>query len=253
MTIKNDPFFGWIEITLSSADFTLTPEGATYDAMQIKRTGGRGSWGTTVEATVEATVGFTSLTIRDVYPVSGYTYTYKFKLVNGTAAAPASLELTADPIMCSYDGLWIGNESYQYRAIMNIKVTPQREYAVNYVMPYYSQFPHVIQSGSLNYVKGSAEGLFLQTENDDGCTFTLQDAIHYKDGLATFLTNGEPKVLKTWDGRAWYVMIDSPVNMASDDFVGDGLVSFNWTQIATHPYSQNPASGIIKIEEVVPE
>ena len=251
MTIKNEPFFGWIDIKLSEADFSFITEGASYDTVEVRRTGGGGSWGNIGFAEIPVAEGFTSLKLRDLYAVSGRTYTYKFKLVDSSTSTAVSWELTASPIECEFDGLWIGNETAQYQAVMNVKITAQREYAVSYVMLYYSRYPHAIQSGTLDYIKGSAEGLFLRTENEeqvaDGCTFTIDGATAYKDALAAFLTNGEPKVLKTRDGRIWYVMIDSPVNMASDDFIGDGIVSFNWTQIDSSPYEQTPGAGIVVV------
>lgn len=140
-----------------------------------------------------------------------------------------------DWVEVKYRGVLLLDETGGYSVLISPNYTLKKTYNVSYVKPYYSKYPHAIQNGNMNYYSGTFTGVYNPI--DEQCRLIRQkiiDGKNYELQVMEFLANGRPKILKTYDGNIWYVMIDSQITKEKN---GANLmqISFNWTQIGEVP------------------
>lgn len=96
-----------------------------------------------------------------------------------------------------------------------------------------SRYPVFFHSGKMNYDTGSVTGKFFDLEND--CRIMTKDKSYaYKRGLMDFLTDGEPKILKTSDGRIWLIQVIPSPSDNSDNTYEIRNISFDWVEIGNY-------------------
>ena len=231
MELQNLPLLSYLSIHVTNTDFTST-SGAT--ALRIRRRiHGQQTYTVLTDVTLADAASF-DLTLADYYAKAGCTYDYSITPVT------ASTELVGitGTVVVSFASMFIGNLTEHYITNLNVTVKSKITYAVSYVQPYYSKYPHAVHSGNANHTTGSVDAIFLP-KNGQG-EYTTVGSREYKDTIIAFLTDGVPKVLKTEDGRAWYVMIDADITPNSEGYPHDESLSFNWTEIG-----EIPGNGIV--------
>ena len=139
-------------------------------------------------------------------------------------------------IISRFFGIVIANKSKAYVSLINPEYTCQREFNTAYIKPYNSQYPHVIQNGIANSSKGTVKGSFNPIGDD--CLIQMEYA-DFTDEFIDFLSDGTSKVLKTYDGHAWYVQIDTPVTLETGEIEGLSKINFSWTEIGRMPVNLN--------------
>lgn len=151
-------------------------------------------------------------------------YTYKVGLVVGAEETEgASVSVLSD-----FGGVFIGTDAEQYMAVVAADCTSQRQYNMTYVTPFYSKYPHAIQNGEANFSFGTAKGWFNRI--DENCQIVMETA-EFNEAVEDFLTNGEIKTLKKYDGRVWRVQIDSPIKNEIIKLNGVVCMSFSWNEV----------------------
>lgn len=151
-------------------------------------------------------------------------YAYKVGLV----IAGEEIEGASCNVRSDFGGVFIGTLTEQYVANAAAECTSQRQYNMTYVTPFYSKYPHAIQNGDANFSFGTARGWFNRI--DEGCQITKESA-EYNEALEDFLTNGEIKTLKKFDGRVWRVQIDNQIRNEETRLDGIVCLSFLWHEV----------------------
>lgn len=257
MNVTNQPQKGYLEITITEADFASVGD---YDQIKLSRA--------VVGATIaETSASMIDLGVFDIADISSFT----LKLGDMGAEPQVEYEYTAAPMSdgaqvgagkkatgtCTIDGVLLyavevtddteegeDGEVENYSTNLNVTLDLQRKYSISYVQPYYSTYPHAIKAGNLNYTVGSLEALWLP-RSEDGCTYSAENSQAYKRKIIDFLTNGEPKVLKTHDGYTMCIMVDDTIELPVDAALGDGMLKFNFTEISEVPVGDG--AGIIRL------
>ena len=175
-------------------------------------------------------------TITDFTALPGLTYNYKiyYRFRIDGSRKTASLR-GKYPVKVKYRGILIIDETGGYSVLVSPSYTVKKTYNVSYVKPYYSKYPHAIQNGNMNYYSGTFTGIFNPI--DEQCRLVqdrIIDGVNYELQVMEFLANGNPKILKTYDGNLWYVMIDSEITKEKNA-ANLMQISFNWTEIGEVP------------------
>lgn len=169
--------------------------------------------------------------ILDAGTKSGTPYTYSIDVMQGDTIAEFQ---TYDPVLCAFEGLFIGNEEAYYIAGTNFKTETKRNIQREYVKTLSGRYPYAISNADTDYTSGTSTGLFLQLTQDR--KKFLPDTYHsMSDRVIDFLCDGTPKILKTHDGQVWYVSIDASPNTVYSEFIGNNAVQFGWTEIDDVP------------------
>lgn len=182
-------------------------------------------------------VSLDSLTFTDydITARSGTSYDYLIELTDGNEAGYQVIEYgRVENVTCWFDGLFIGNDEKQYLAPLNCSTSYARNTQANYVMTLNGRTPYRISNANTNYATGQSSALFAML--DEHNQPVVAGAREYVEEAIDFLTDGTQKVLKTSDGDAWYVSVDSTVNVPSNDhYIGLDMIDFSWTETGDLP------------------
>lgn len=170
-----------------------------------------------------AALNDTSFEILDIGVASRKTYQYQ--LYYGD-----QLQGSTYTIQCTFDMLMIGNAAHQYYAPLEPSYTMQRNTNMSYIVPFYSRTPIGFKNGEADYCTGTASGYFTSFDAKGNPDFS--SIADYRSEVMNFLANNiVPKILKTPDGEAWLVQVDSSFSKDYSGYADYELIKFNWTEI----------------------
>ena len=226
VTVTNNPYLCGIEIT-STANVESV---GSITSVVINRSENDGSY--EVIKTIEVTdVADLTFDLLDASAKSGSQYEYSINLMAGETISEFGV---SDAVQCSFCGLFVGDSTGYYIAGTNFKTETKRNILREYVTTLAGRYPYAVSNADTNYTTGTSTGLFLQLTPDKKSF--LPDTYHtYSNAVVDFLCNGNPKILKTHDGQAWYVSIDASPNVVYSDFTGNNAVQFSWTEVGELP------------------
>lgn len=137
-------------------------------------------------------------------------HTYDYAVVPVKAGIEGNLNIVS--VDSDFDGIWIIDPSEDYEGIRSYKTIAEydnvvkRNKPVGVIETLGSTYPFTVSNGIVNYDSGTVTGVFMPANCDD-CEVFTDDNPMYRDQLFKFLTNGNEKLLKEGDGRAWLVHI----------------------------------------------
>ena len=243
MTVDYNPQKGYAVMTFDSTDargftdtFTKIYVGKQYPGSNV--------WQKVQLFDVEDPSDF-SFTFIDYYVTPNKDFRYIFvpyKTATQQSESPGLALPSRGYITPLLEGVMITDGQTSYYSDLDVEISANRQYAVSYVQPYYARTPHAIHNGSLDYYKGSCSALWLP--KDSNGDYTKEGCNEYKQEFMNWLTDGNLKILKTRQGQVWQISIDEEISNYDDDFIDDGKISFNWTEIGDVPTT----GGIVVLE-----
>ena len=205
----------------------------TLDAWLIKRRRhgvNDQNWENIIKKSVESeSFVITQLDELDKYARSGVKYDYVlvplFK--NGEQGVLTSIaSITPD-----FEGIFIIEKDMLYHGLINVKMSTNKNRPVTVINTIDRLYPYVVTNGRNNYYTGSTSAVFMDTKEDDMYGWKFYDSREYRENFMEFLCNGNPKVLKHFDGRMFLIsVVDNP---AQDESVNNyyPITTFNWVEI----------------------
>lgn len=88
------------------------------------------------------------------------------------------------------------------------------------------RYPFAHTFGKLNYDSGEVSGYFVPM--NDNCDFELEKSFDYQKNIMNWLTNGMPKILKSFDGRMWMINVDGSPTDSMDGHWQHRIIDFQW-------------------------
>lgn len=189
-----------------------------------KRYVGESVWFTIATVSISTKEDF-SFVQFDADTRSGYTYEYvAIPIINNIEQAGVSTRCT-----CRFGGIYIADSTGAWVSLYNNEYSMQKNTQVSYILPLAGKYPRRVSNAGTNYMTGSVTGLFLPF---DEVGYPIKEkAREYKDAVLEMLSNGKTKLLKTYDGNAWIISVDSTIKENFSLFDGASTISFNWTEI----------------------
>lgn len=162
----------------------------------------------------------------DRYVQSNHTYEYLLApIINGIEGN--SYLKTATP---KFDGIFLVDKENRYGTLLDITLDTQKFKPSNVINTIGRKYPYVVSNGLSNYYKGSVSGIFIQYQGDQ-LGFDIENALTYRKNLNEFLYNGEPKILKNEDGRAWMISIIGELDETVEGHKEKIRTKFNFVEI----------------------
>lgn len=96
-----------------------------------------------------------------------------------------------------------------------------------------NKYPIYIRNTIANYDSGSLSATYLERD-EENCTLQLEnDSIRtmYQKDVMDFLCDGNPKLLKHFDGRMWLIMVTGNPTDTADENYKLRRIDFEWTEI----------------------
>lgn len=216
---------------------TCTSKGEAPGAVNkllIKRRFIAGAWATIYEKAVTTSDDF-SFSAKDLGTKALYEYEYAVV----ACAGDTDVEQSTDTIKCVFDGIYISDSTATYTAFLNVSYDPGEHHnPVNKVETLGRKHPFIVRNGAADYMSGSVTGIFAPLSAE---LYFSQDAWksayvrEYKNQFLAFLKNGLNKTLKTYDGQAWLVAIDTnpKETIAANWWASE--ITFNWIEVGALP------------------
>ena len=161
-------------------------------------------------------------------------------------------EYIMNTVLSEFDGICVMERgSYWWSPITDAKVDTTRNIEKSFNTMLNNRYPISVTRAITNYDSGSATGMFVPYDEDE-CRF-INDAesrIPYQKKFMDFLTNYQPKIFKTLDGRIWLVdVVPSPEDRASN-YYDERYVTFSWHEIGRYDSEKDLyRSNLITVEE----
>lgn len=193
-------------------------------AMRIKyRESGTYDWITCYELPVRTDADF-SFSKELKFLRSGVTYDVAIvPVLNGTEG-----NLNIASVKSEFDGLYLMEKEQSFHAPLNVSIYPiSKNQSSSVITTLDGVYPFVLYNGKAKHRSGSASGLFVEPGQQD---YDFDNAENYRDRLLEFMTNGKPKLLKTYHGKEYIVnIIDSPQE-ERDGHDSNISLSFSWVE-----------------------
>lgn len=88
--------------------------------------------------------------------------------------------------------------------------------------------PYVIYNGNNNYYSGSFKCMFLRKNN---CELDVENSWEYREKVDEFLTNGQPKIFKDWEGRMYIIDVVDSIQHSPDGHYQKIVSEFNFVEV----------------------
>lgn len=208
-------FGGNVEFTAESVSSILVK----------KRRIGDLHWKTFFEIPIHSNEDFNFMR-NDFYNRSEEEYQYSIvPTLNGVEGRYSSNHNTST-LRSKFDGIVLVEKDVAYRAILDVRLSERRNFAVSVLEPKGRKKSIAVYNGDANYREYDVEGTFIPFDDGSG-DFDLEHSRAYREEVDDFLTNRKPKILKYADGRmAMVCIVDSPVSHSSHNHISNVSTSF---------------------------
>lgn len=141
-----------------------------------------------------------------------------------------------ESIHCYTDGIAISEKDKTYYTQLEAKISGvTQNQSTTIIEPINGKYPFSFKRGGLNYITGSAQGLFAPSNNYCDYIFNNEDNKNivwkYREEFREWLCNGKPKILKYYDGRTYLVSINDKPQDDDSEHNDKNITSFSFTQI----------------------
>lgn len=122
-------------------------------------------------------------------------------------------EYITTSVQSKFNSYFFCERGISYPLILDTIFSKQLNQRVNVIETLGRQYPLVIKNGNLKYYSGDIECTFIEEKDHNWLT---DDSWNYRNIIYDFLTNGNPKILKDFEGNIWMVAITSGISETSD-------------------------------------
>lgn len=225
MQVTNYPYECAVRIVIEESDYTL----GMGDVSKIQIT--KWEWSSSgmnrgVMFTKEFEAGSKPIiTLLDRNVAASNTYRYQVEYyTNGWKMGESNKTVTP-----SFRHSVIEDDNQVFYLVGNPSVEYTRENSVTFVQPFYSRFPVAVVQGEMCYNKGSCSAIFAPFDNNGEPDW--RGNAYYRRMVLDFLSNPTVKRLRTVDGLAMQIFVDSSIAQTNTGFTDGEEVEFAWEQV----------------------
>ena len=135
-------------------------------------------------------------------------------------------------VLSEFEGVFFMSRDAAVHAFLNVNYpNRQRNTGGVYVETMGRKYPFRIKNGKANYESGSISATFINyTIEGNQYKFDLDGGHIFRKSVNDFLTDGEPKILKTEDGEMWLCCIDGSIPQDAGSYYKVPTTTINWTE-----------------------
>lgn len=136
-------------------------------------------------------------------------------------------------ITTAFNGVFVFDKNKNIRLLANVSYdSVARNVSIGTLQPIGKRYPVIIQNGSINYLTGGVSGTVFNDEFYTNHIIDKYSIAKLSQDYTKFLVDGNPKMLKDWNGNAWIVQIVGSPNISYNQSTGNGVIdiSFSWAE-----------------------
>ena len=172
--------------------------------------------------------GYVLMDYTDLY-ASGRETKYEYAIApvaNGIELGQVKTEVISD-----FDGAIITDGNTVYHILLEPKVdSMEKVRTASVVETMGSKYPFLFAGSKANYYSGHFSGVGIRFDNEK-CDFDINGGTDFRDQLSEWLTNGNAKVLKMFDGRTWVMGVNGNVSISCSDHYDKGVLEFDFVEL----------------------
>lgn len=218
---------GTIEVTMT----VPSVNSSTFSAVKLKRRENASSpWFTCHAEEIDSTTLQNTKKFYDIFAMNGKSYQYILVPVykDGAEGGYENSNMS-NYVQCRFDGVCISGIDATYNVIANLKFNRSKKSKVSTIETIGGKYPRIIKNSKIGYYGGSLSGFMCEFDCETN-KFNIENGVNYRTRLNDFLSDGMPKVLKTYNGIGYIIEVSSDVD-ESDSESNTPTTSFNWVQI----------------------
>lgn len=175
---------------------------------------------------------------------------FNFTYIDFTNRANVEYEYALVPIFGSTEGeysvesIWsemeekvflMEKDNFWNAIVTTAALDSTRNISKSYHTVLHRRYPTSTTSATVNYESGTSDAEWYPW-NAENCELIFTDEVRvpYQERFIDFLTNYNPKILKSFDGRIWLVDVDPSPSDSMHDVYFLRNVTFGWTEIGRH-------------------
>lgn len=193
------------------------------DSVRIKkRYAGDFRWKTIYEKPIHDQTDF-AVEFYDHFEPSNKEIEYAYVAVIGNAES----YLAYASVYSQFDSYFIVGADESYPMIIDVQneVTYNRE--SNTVVSPGRKYPYVIHNGIAKYYSGSMTATFIDISN---CELDFENGWKYRNQIDQFLTDGQAKILKSFEGDIWMINVTGSIPRTINDHYQYVTHKFEWVE-----------------------
>lgn len=242
----------WDYLTIMNANFNGNLKAGNIDFVAEQVTGirikrrikGTFNWLTLAEIPINNISDF-SFIKHDNLNAYGVKYEYAFvPYINET-----ELNYITNEIYSEFNGVFICDSNTIFKYYVDVKFNSfNRNNSATVFTPLGRKYPIVVSNALLNYTTGSLSGTIITEEDLYNNFFDVVKEKDYRNELLDFLLNKKAKVLKSWNGDSFLMMVVDSPSISYHNDAGQAIadVAFKFAEIGDVNDSKDlKASGLV--------
>lgn len=242
----------WDYLTIMNANFNGNLKAGNIDFVAEQVTGirikrrikGTFNWLTLAEIPINNISDF-SFIKHDNLNAYGVEYEYSFvPYINET-----ELNYITNEIYSEFNGVFICDSNTIFKYYVDVKFNSfNRNNSATVFTPLGRKYPIVVSNALLNYTTGSLSGTIITEEDLYNNFFDVVKEKDYRNELLDFLLNKKAKVLKSWNGDSFLMMVVDSPSISYHNDAGQAIadVAFKFAEIGDVNDSKDlKASGLV--------
>lgn len=133
-------------------------------------------------------------------------------------------------VKSEFHGLWLAEKDISLNALLNLEMSTKQNILTSTIVCPSKTHPYVNRYGNVNYTTGEFTATFINLNREER-QFDLQNAVKYREMVDDFLLNGNPKVIKHFDGRIWLAAIDDSIEKDESEYYEMPVYSVTFTSV----------------------
>ena len=200
---------------------------STVSAMKVKqRRVGEYEWHTCFVIPIADDEDFT---FERFYRYAAANQEYEFALVP-VIGDDAEGNYSINRVKSDFDGYFFVEKDQAVSTMLNTTLSLERVQQTAVVMPFRRKYPIVVKNGDVNYTSGTLTATFMEYDPLT-CTWKSESAWKYREQVIDFLTNGNTKIYKDFEGRLKMVSIIDAIPQTENGHYQNMECTINFVEI----------------------
>lgn len=133
-------------------------------------------------------------------------------------------------VVSDFDGAVISDKNNSYHILLEPSVTSTtKNKQGTVIVTMNNKYPYVFYGSNSDYYSGEFSGVAIKYNEND--VFDIENSVEYRNNLLNWLTDGNPKILKMYDGRIWMINISGNITSDCSEHYNKVKISFEFVEI----------------------
>ena len=187
-----------------------------------KRYVGEFNWNTIYEKEIHSNEDF-AIEFYDYYSPSKQEVEYAYvAIIGGAESTPISSSVRSE-----FESYFICDKDASYPILLDAANEVELNRSTSVIQTIGSKYPYVVTNGTMRYYSGTLTATFIELKEDD---FDIEHGWAYRNQLDEFLSNGNAKIIKSFEGQMYMVNVVDNISRTDNGHYQNISQKINWVE-----------------------